>query len=438
MGALGRSRHRGPEPTRAPDRHARLGAARHVAGPAGDEPRPSQSPARLQPGDPDRPGGRAVARRAWKLSAAELKSGNDTRLHTTFQKTTPLWFYVLKEAGGEGRRRTRSGRSVADIVAETIVGQVRADPGQLPQPLVDAQGRRQAGGWSPRRDDPGLPAVRGGAGLKERGLADLGVTLRDGGRTASYGGERRRGSCSVCAPALGSCRSTTARRLRADVDRHRRLGRRLPGLRRRRGRDALLQRAPTTAETTSASVDNLFLVADGDSDVAFSLADTAIDAVKGQDSFDGEPLPLRALGTLYSNFTHVVALKSTRDRADRGPGGQDGLDRRAQLRHRGDRPAADGGRRARSGHGRDPALDGRRGVGAALREGSIDAFVWSGGLPTGAITDLATTDEIVLLPLDRYLASSTSATAMPTTNPRSRTASTPASRRSRRSRSRTC
>jgi TRAP transporter TAXI family solute receptor len=30
--------------------------------------------------------------------------------------------------------------------------------------------------------------------------------------------------------------------------------------------------------------------------------------------------------------------------------------------------------------------------------------VWSGGLPTGAITDLATTDEIVLLPLDRYVA----------------------------------
>jgi TRAP transporter TAXI family solute receptor len=40
---------------------------------------------------------------------------------------------------------------------------------------------------------------------------------------------------------------------------------------------------------------------------------------------------------------------------------------------------------------------------AALREGSIDAFVWSGGLPTGAITDLATTDEITLLPLDRYV-----------------------------------
>ena len=37
----------------------------------------------------------------------------------------------------------------------------------------------------------------------------------------------------------------------------------------------------TTAETTSASVDNLLLVDQGDSDVAFTLADTAIDAVRG-------------------------------------------------------------------------------------------------------------------------------------------------------------
>jgi TRAP transporter TAXI family solute receptor len=39
----------------------------------------------------------------------------------------------------------------------------------------------------------------------------------------------------------------------------------------------------------------------------------------------------------------------------------------------------------------------------ALRDGSIDAFFWSGGVPTGAVTDLATTDDIRLLALDRYL-----------------------------------
>ena len=39
----------------------------------------------------------------------------------------------------------------------------------------------------------------------------------------------------------------------------------------------------------------------------------------------------------------------------------------------------------------------------ALRDGSIDAFFWSGGVPTGAITDLTTTDDVRLLALDGYL-----------------------------------
>ena len=160
---------------------------------------------------------------------------------------------------------------------------------------------------------------------------------------------------------------------------------------------------PTTAETTSASVDNLFLVADGDSDVAFSLADTAIDAVEGKESFAGEKLPLRSLGTLYSNFTHVVALKSS------------GIEQIEDLKGKTVSIGAPNsgteviGLRLLAVAGLDPDKDVTKrslGVGessAALREGSIDAFVWSGGLPTGAITDLATTDEIVLLPLDAYL-----------------------------------
>ena len=40
-----------------------------------------------------------------------------------------------------------------------------------------------------------------------------------------------------------------------------------------------------TAETTSASVDNLILIKDGGSDIAFTLGDTALDAVKGREGF---------------------------------------------------------------------------------------------------------------------------------------------------------
>jgi TRAP transporter TAXI family solute receptor len=59
--------------------------------------------------------------------------------------------------------------------------------------------------------------------------------------------------------------------------------------------------------------------------------------------------------------------------------------------------------------GLDPEEDiGKRQLGVgesvqALRDGSIEGFFWSGGVPTGAVTDLATTDDIRLLALDGYL-----------------------------------
>ena len=163
-----------------------------------------------------------------------------------------------------------------------------------------------------------------------------------------------------------------------------------------------LPESPTTAETTSASVDNLVLVAEGESDVAFSLADTAIDAVEGNESFE-QPLPLRALATLYPNITQVVVKADSGIETIEDLERQDGLHRLARLRHRGDRAAA-----ARGG-GLDPDedIDKRQlGVGEsvqAMRDGSIDAFFWSGGVPTGAVTDLATTDDIRLIALDGYL-----------------------------------
>jgi TRAP transporter TAXI family solute receptor len=162
--------------------------------------------------------------------------------------------------------------------------------------------------------------------------------------------------------------------------------------------------SPTTAETTSASVDNLRLVARGESDIAFSLADSAIDAVRGQESFD-ERLPLRALATLYPNITQVVVPADS------------GIETIEDLRDRTVSVGSPGSGtevialRLLEVAGLDPEDDiTQRGLGVgesvqALRDGSIDAFFWSGGVPTGAVTDLATTDDIRLLALDRYLAS---------------------------------
>src|SRR5262245_758704 len=160
--------------------------------------------------------------------------------------------------------------------------------------------------------------------------------------------------------------------------------------------------SPTTAETTSASVDNLLLVANGDSDVAFALADSTIDAVEGNESFE-EPLNVRALATLYPNITQVVV------KADSG------IERLEDLRGKTVSVGSPGSGtevialRLLDVAGVDPDDDiAKRGLGVgesvqAIRDGSIDAFFWSGGVPTGAVTDLATTDDIRLLALDGYL-----------------------------------
>src|SRR6201996_5308178 len=48
-----------------------------------------------------------------------------------------------------------------------------------------------------------------------------------------------------------------------------------------------------TAEVTGGSVDNLKLIASGQSELGFSMADAALDALNGEDKFKGGKVPLR-------------------------------------------------------------------------------------------------------------------------------------------------
>ena len=158
-----------------------------------------------------------------------------------------------------------------------------------------------------------------------------------------------------------------------------------------------------TAETTSASVDNIKLIAAGDSDVAFSLADSAIDAVEGREDFEG-PQPIAALGEIYDNYTQVgttagAGIESIEDLKDKrvsvgDPGSGTEIIAVRVLEAAGLDPDKD---IKRSQLGVDESV-------AAVKDGSIDAFFWSGGLPTGAVTDLATTEDLVLVPSAEYVA----------------------------------
>jgi TRAP transporter TAXI family solute receptor len=157
-----------------------------------------------------------------------------------------------------------------------------------------------------------------------------------------------------------------------------------------------------TAEVTSASVDNMTLIADEKTALAFTLADTASDAVQGRGSFK-EQVPAQALARLYTNYTQVVATAGK------------GIERIEDLKgKRVSVGAPNSGTevialRVLEAAGLDPQTDLRRqqlGVAEsvqAVKDGSLDAFFWSGGLPTGAVTDLATSRKIALLPTDEYV-----------------------------------
>lgn len=160
-----------------------------------------------------------------------------------------------------------------------------------------------------------------------------------------------------------------------------------------------LPRLDPAVSATAASVQNLRLVGTGQAEVGFALADSAADAVLGRGSFD-RPLPVVALARLYDNYLQLVV------RAD-GP-----VRTLADLRgRRVDVGAAGSGTEVTTARvlavaGLDPTRDLRqRRLGlddavAALAAGRIDAFFWSGGLPTAAVSRLARAVPLRLVPLD--------------------------------------
>jgi len=151
-----------------------------------------------------------------------------------------------------------------------------------------------------------------------------------------------------------------------------------------------------TAEVTAASVDNLKFIRDRKADLAFTTADTLADAINGTGAFKGTKIPIRALAALYKNYTHVVTLAS-------GP-----IKTMTDLKGHVVSTGSPGSGaevtafRVLKAYGIDPENDiKRQRLGAtesadALKDGKVDAFFWSGGLPTAAIVDLGHTSGITI------------------------------------------
>jgi TRAP transporter TAXI family solute receptor len=155
-----------------------------------------------------------------------------------------------------------------------------------------------------------------------------------------------------------------------------------------------------TAEVTGGSVDNLKLINSGQSELGFSMADAALDALQGQDKFKGTKVPLRTLMVLYPNRMHVVTVEGNK------------IEKMADLKGRRVSTGAPGSAtevmafRLIEAAGLDKDKDLRRerlSVAEsvnALKDGKIDAFFWVGGIPTAGVTDLAATPGVKIKLID--------------------------------------
>jgi uncharacterized protein len=155
-----------------------------------------------------------------------------------------------------------------------------------------------------------------------------------------------------------------------------------------------------TARVTGGSVDNLKLIGSEQSEVALVMVDAALDALKGEDKFKGNPVEVRTLMVLYPNRMHVVTVDGT------------GITKMSDLKGKRVSTGSPGSAtevmafRVIEAAGLDKDKDMTRerlGVAEstnAMKDRKIDAYFWVGGLPTAAVTDLGATPNVKIKLID--------------------------------------
>jgi uncharacterized protein len=155
-----------------------------------------------------------------------------------------------------------------------------------------------------------------------------------------------------------------------------------------------------TSEVTGGSVDNLKLIGAQKADIAFTMADASLDAMKGDDKFKGSPVKHVALAVLYPNNMHVVTTAAS------------GITTMAGLKGKRVSTGSPGSAtevmafRVIEAAGLDKDKDMTRerlGVAEstnAIKDRKLDAYFWVGGLPTAGVTDLAATPGTKIVMID--------------------------------------
>jgi uncharacterized protein len=156
-----------------------------------------------------------------------------------------------------------------------------------------------------------------------------------------------------------------------------------------------------TSEATTAAIDNLKLLSAGKAGMAFAYDYHAVQANEGRLSALGKKQPVRVVLSFYEQPLHVVTKEGTGIRSV-----MDIKGRRVSVGapNSGTEEQADYVLRALGIDWNKDLKREKLGASesvAALKDGKIDAFFWSGAVPTSSIIDLASTPglKMVLLPI---------------------------------------
>ncbi|MBM3645463.1 MAG: TAXI family TRAP transporter solute-binding subunit [Alphaproteobacteria bacterium] len=154
-----------------------------------------------------------------------------------------------------------------------------------------------------------------------------------------------------------------------------------------------------TAEATAGSVANLHMLRDGKAHVALTQADTAYDAIRGEDKFKDKVSQTRALAIIYPNLVHIVTMEGT------------GINKFADIKgKRFSTGAPVSGSEVMAQRMMDliglknsdikrerlaPAESTN-----AMKDGKLDGYFFAGGPPVAAITDLAASQGVKMKLVD--------------------------------------
>ncbi len=156
-----------------------------------------------------------------------------------------------------------------------------------------------------------------------------------------------------------------------------------------------------SVQSTGASVENIDLITSGRAEIAFVMGDATRQAVEGTGPFEGKEAlaDLQAITALYPNYVQIVTvessgIKSVEDMRGKrvGVGDQNsGVELNAQMILEAHDMTYDDITEDYLSYA--DAID-------QMKNGQVDAAFVTSGLPNASILDLATSDDVVIIPIE--------------------------------------